>query len=175
MLNDAGNLPESRGQASRVGNEAEIAIQEVVSLIGKAGLVRLQLLHPQFRLPLEFRHFIHNPGRGERRDFQGDAAAAKLRNAFGRIRNHQEAPRRSRQNFFAQERAACAFDQAQIRSDFVGAVDGEIDANPALRFAYQYAELSGARRGLQRRSKGLDFEFSLANRFAHERNQIVRR
>jgi len=175
MFHDARNFLESRSDTARVGEESEIAINEVITLIRKAGLAGIGLLRSPDRLTAQSHDFVHDPRHGKRRDFQGNRATAELRNAFGRIGDHQEMPRCPSQDFFTQQCATGAFDQAEIRGDLVSAVDGKVNANSATRLRNRYPELFGARGGLQRRGEGLDSQFSTANRFGDKADKIAGR
>src|SRR5437016_2664625 len=106
----------------------------MILLVGKIRPVRLQLIHSQYRIASQFRDLIHDPRGGERSDFYRDGMPTKLRHTFGRIRDYQKMLRGSSYNLFAQQRSSGALDQAEIRCDFVGAIDGEIGAESAPRF-----------------------------------------
>src|SRR2546429_2085862 len=68
------------------------------------------------------------------RDWSSDVCSSDLRN-----------------DFFAQQRAAAAFDQAQIGRDLVGAVDGEIELRRFLERGQWNPEPLGLRRSEERR------------------------
>ena len=78
-------------------------------------------------------------------------------------------------HFLPQQCAAGALDQAEIRRDFVGPVDRQVNANSPARFVDRYAKLLGPSRGVQRRSHGLDLQFGASYSFGKKTKKVIRR
>lgn len=82
--------------------------------------------------------------------------------------------RRLSHHFLPQQCATGAFDQAEIRRDFVGAVDGQVNANAAPRLMDCYAEFLGPSRGVQRGSNGLDLQLGRSYSFGQKTQEMIR-
>jgi hypothetical protein len=71
--------------------------------------------------------FLLDYGSRKGNDLDGQRKFAEDGNKFCGVRNHYHFLRGGRDYLLAQQRAAAAFDQAQMRIEFIGAVDGDID------------------------------------------------
>jgi DNA-3-methyladenine glycosylase len=120
-------------------------------------------------------YLVHHPGHTERCDFHRNASAAKLRHALGGIGDDQKVARRLSHHFLPQQCATGAFDQTEIRRDFVGAVDSQVNANSPPRHMDRYAEFLSPSRGVQRRSNGLDLQFGRSYSFGQKTQETIRR
>lgn len=82
--------------------------------------------------------------------------------------------RRVGHHFLPQQCASGALDQAEIRRDFVGPVDRQVNANSAARFVHRYAKFLGPSRGVQRRSHGLYLQFGASYSFGKKTKKVIR-
>jgi DNA-3-methyladenine glycosylase len=83
--------------------------------------------------------------------------------------------RRVGHNFLPQQCASGALDQAEIRRDFVGAVDRQVNANSPARFVHRYPKFLGPSRGMQRRSNRLNLQFGASYSFGKKTKKVIRR
>ena len=77
-------------------------------------------------------------------------------------------------HFLPQQCAAGALDQAEIRRDFVGAIDGQVNADSAPGLIDCDAEFLGPSRGVQRRSYGLDLQLGASYSFGQKTQKVIR-
>lgn len=175
MLDHAGYGLELCGQLVSVADNRKIAVEKMILLISQVRAIGLRFVHSQKRLAAKSFYLVHHPGHSERCDFHRNASAAKLRHALGRIGDDQKVARRLSHHFLPQQCATGAFDQAEIRRDFVGAVDGQVNANSAQRLMDCNAEFLSPSRGVQRRSNGLDLQFGRSYSFGQKTQEMIRR
>ena len=64
---------------------------------------------------------------GEGNHFDRQRKFSQHRDLFARVGDDDNLPRRRRDYFFAQERAAAALDQMQLRIEFIGSIDIDVD------------------------------------------------
>lgn len=83
--------------------------------------------------------------------------------------------RRVGHHFLPQQCTSGALDQAEIRRNFIGTVDGQVNANSSARFMHHYAEFLGLSRGVQRRSYGLYLQFGASYSFGKKAKKVIRR
>ena len=83
--------------------------------------------------------------------------------------------RRLSHHFLPQQCTTGAFDQAEIRGDFVGAVDGQVNANSAPRLIDCDAKFLGPSRGVQRGSNGVDLQVGPSYSFGQKTQKVIRR
>ena len=81
---------------------------------------------------------------------------AELVGKFGLVDHDDQALSGLGDDFFPQQRAAAAFDHVEIGIDFIGAVDGQVDARMMLECAERNAESLGIGFGGQRGGDGDD-------------------
>ena len=86
----------------------------------------------------------------ERRDLDRQRKAAKGRHPFDFVGDHDHSRGRRGNDLFAQQRAAAALDQGQIRRDLIGAVDGQIEFRRLVERGQRNAKPLGLRRGSPR-------------------------
>ena len=63
----------------------------------------------------------------EGNDFDRQRKLAQHRDLLARVTDDDQLPGRRSDDLFPQQRAAAAFDEIQLRIEFVGAVDGDVD------------------------------------------------
>ena len=175
VFDDTRNRLELYGQIVSVLDQSKIAVEELVLLIRQVWPIEPRFTHSQQGIAAKFFNLVHHPRRGERRDFHGHAPAAELCHALGRIGDHQKVTRRVGYNFFPQQCAPGSLDQAEIRCDFVGAIDRQVNAESPPRLIDRYAEFLGLSCRVQRRSNSLDLQASRSYSFSQKAQKVIRR
>src|SRR6266478_3554620 len=125
MLNHARHFVQGASQRRRICNPAKAAIQNVMALVGNE--CRSVSASPQLATSAKRRNFLREYSRCERDDLYGKRKLTESRNELGGVSHHDHPLRGRSDDLLAQQRAAAAFDQPQLRIDFIGAVDGDVD------------------------------------------------
>jgi hypothetical protein len=146
VLYDAGDPEQAVTDVSQVAADAvlEEHLDDVVAVVGDEGLLRLRVrvFSPLGRSGgdspqpgVESRQSVEEGAdeaqrveRAEGDDLDGDGArAAEARHELGLVDDDDEAGAGALDHLLAEQRAAAALDEVEVRVDLVGAVDGEGD------------------------------------------------
>ena len=115
----------SSRQLIRIANLAKAAIQNVMILVGHVGLAIGALAHRN--LGAQFGDPLGHQRLGEADHFHRQRKLPQHRHLLRGVGHDHQLLRRRRDNFLPQHGAAAALDQAQLRIDFVRAIDGDVD------------------------------------------------
>ena len=152
VLDDAGHARQCRGEPLRIGDSAEGAIQDVMAAIGeerRAVRSRRSVIAPSRPSAAQARSRrmrVEPAPNGTISTGSGKAPSRATRLEASAMTIMR--PRRGGDDLFAQQRAAAALDEAQLRVDLVGAVDGQVELRRLLQRRQRNAEACrlGARR-----------------------------
>ena len=140
MLDDAAAGVEFGAEFLGVGDGAEGAVVDEVAFVGDVG--RAVLFRAQFRVASELVEEMPLSGAAEGDDLDGQAVKrAELRRHFGFVDHDNFALAGLRDDFFVEESAAATLDEVELRIDFVGAVDGQV--NNGRTFSVDKREAGG--------------------------------
>ena len=129
--NDTGYGGQQPRQKRRIGDLAQMGIDNAVAAIGDKNVAVLAL--SQHHVPGIAglgKYRGHRPlrrGQAERNNLNRQRKAAENIDPFGVVGDHDHAIRSGGHDLFAQQRAAAALDQVERGIDLVGAVDGEVE------------------------------------------------
>jgi hypothetical protein len=138
MLDDAGNIAELARKSRRIGDAAEVAVEDVMAFVGDKGL---SVFLANDDGGAELLDFAANERQSEGDDFDGYWEAAEHRDLLAGIGDDHQFARRRRDDFFVEECAAAAFDQIEVRIEFVGTVYRDVDVLHFVEVGERYAEL----------------------------------
>src|SRR5215470_4584230 len=141
VFHNAWHLAEGAGEAWRVGDFAEVAVEDVVAFIGDVGCIRFVLaLH---YLRTQIGDSFRNQRFGEGDDFDGDGKLPQHGDLLGGVGYDYQLKGGRGDDLFAKHRAAAALDQVQRRVEFVSAVDGDVDLLGVLESDERDPEFDG--------------------------------
>ena len=144
VFGDAGAGVERLVQRSGIGDGTEVAVEDDIALVGGVGLVAIHSQQPESR-----------PDRGgsplgqcQPKGKTSIGTAQVVPSWSESLDSSTTMTRRSAglgDDFFPQQRAAAAFDHVEFGIDFIGAVDGQVDARMVLERTEANAESFGHR------------------------------
>ncbi len=102
--------------------------------------------------------FAADERKSEGNHFDGNRETAEHRDLFAGICDDDEFFGGGCDHFFVEERAAAAFDEIEMRIEFVGAVDGDVDLLDFVEVGERDAEFSGGFARVDRRGDAADFQ-----------------
>ena len=140
VLDDAGDVTEFARERRRVGDAAEVAVENVVAFVGDK---RFSTLLAEHDGGAELLDFATDQWKREGDDFDGDGEAAEHGDLFAGVGDDDEFLGGRRDDFFVEERAAAAFDEIELRIEFVGAVDGHVNMLDFVETGERDAESCG--------------------------------
>jgi hypothetical protein len=158
VLDDARDVTQFAREHRRIGDAAEIAVENVVAFVGDEGL---SVFLANDYGGAELLDFAADKRQCEGDDFDGHGEAAEHRNLLAGVGDDDEFARGGRHHFFIEERAAAAFDQVELRVEFVGAVDGDVNVLDFVKAGEGDAEFSGHLARVDRGGDAADFEAGL--------------
>ncbi len=155
ILDHAGDLVDDQRQLPGIADAVQVQIDDVVAFVGDEGLLAVQ---PQGCRAAEHieadQRFLDQrlgglPAEGHHLHRQREGP--QLRDLLGGIGDHDHLVRRGRHDLFLQQRAAAALDQVQMRVEFIGAVDGQVQpfrlVEPDDGDPHRPRQIGGAARG----------------------------
>ena len=150
MLDDAGMARELGGERLRVGDRAERAVEDQVALVGaeRAGGITIAP-HDDGRTQLLDREARRREPEVDDLDGEREARAEAL-GALRRVDDDHLACARLRDELLAEQRAATALDEVELRVDLVGAVDRDVDLPRHVVGEQRDPDAPGLVRGLDR-------------------------
>src|ERR1035438_7173290 len=113
---------------------------------------------------------LRNQRLGEGDDLDRKWELPEMRDLLAGIADEDESPRSGCDNFFAQQRAATAFDQIQLRIDFVGAINVDVELRVLIERGQRDSQLLGELLGFLR-SGNADNLQAVADAVAEETNR----
>ena len=158
VLDDARDVTQFAREHRRIGDAAEIAVENVVAFVGDEGL-SVFLADDDGRAKLF--DFAADEREREGDDFDGDRKIAEHGDLFTGIGDDNEFLGGGGDDFLVKERAAATFDEIELRVELVGAVDGYVDLLDFVEAGEGDAEFSGHRARVDRRGDAADFEAGL--------------
>jgi hypothetical protein len=141
VLNYSRHVAELAREGGRILDGSEAAVQDVVIFVGEVGLAVWGVA--EFYFCAQGFDSLGDQGLGEFDYFYWQGEFAQHWDSFGCVYHHYELFGGGGYDFFAEERAASAFDQLQVGVDFVGAVDGYVDVLAFVECGQRDAEARG--------------------------------
>jgi hypothetical protein len=155
VLDNAWDITQFRRKRRRVGDAAEVAVEDVVAFVGDEWL---SAFLADDNGGAELFDFAADQWKGESDDFDGHWEAAEHRDLLARVGDDDEFARRRRDNFFVEERTTATFDQVELRVELVGAVDRDVDVLDFVEIGERNAELGGHFARVDRGRDAADFQ-----------------
>jgi hypothetical protein len=155
VFDDAGNVAEFARECWWIGDAAEIAVEDVMPLVGDEGLS--VFLADGYR-GTELLDLAADERKREGYDFDGNGETPEHRDLLAGVGDDDEHARGGGDNFFIEESATAAFDEIELRVELIGTVDGDVDLLDFVEVRERNAELGGRVACASRCGDAADFE-----------------
>lgn len=164
VFDDAGRVAKFARERRRIGDAAEVAVENVVAFVGDE---RFSILLTEDDGSAEMFYFATDEREREGDDFDGDGEIAEHGDLLAGVGDDDKFLGSGRDNFFVEQRAAAAFDQVELWIEFIGTVDGDVDLLDFVEIGERDAEFGGGLARIDRGGDAADFEAG-CNAFADE-------
>ena len=155
VFDDARDVAEFAREGGWIGDAAEVAVEDVMALVGDEGL---SVFLAEDDGGAELFDFAADERESERDDFDGDREIAEHGDLFAGVGDDDELLGGGGHDFFVEERAAATFDEIEMRVELIGAVDGDVDLLDFVKIGERDAEFECGFAGVIRGGDAADFE-----------------
>ena len=166
VLHESDGTVQDGGQAGRIVDHDAGTIEEPIALVRDVG--GTGRVDAQIDLKPKILKSAADQGLGHRDHFDGQRVTAELGYDFGGVRDDDKAVRRGGDDLFAEKLASSAFDEREPGGNFIGAIDGQIEARAFFESDNGDAEAAAEALAVLGTGNRADGEAMITNLFAEQ-------